>query len=68
MEKLSKYLKVAEAAQLLGVSENTVRSWADRGKLAVTRSPTGYRLFREQDLQAFLKEIAGPFNRRSKAK
>lgn len=68
MEKLSKYLKVAEASQLLGVSENTVRSWADHGKIPVTRSPTGYRLFREQDLHEFLKEIAGPFKKRRKAK
>jgi excisionase family DNA binding protein len=29
--KLSEYVKVAEAAEILGVSRGTVRTWADAG-------------------------------------
>ncbi len=34
-------LKIAEAADLLGVSEDTVRRWADAGRLETTRLPSG---------------------------
>ncbi len=45
------WLTLAEAATLLGVSQRTVRRWADRGLLRVTRSPSGYR-FRRADVEA----------------
>ena len=58
MTKLSEYLKVAEAAEMLGVSQNTVRAWAENGKLPVFRNPAnGYRLFRRSDLSQFLKKV-----------
>lgn len=58
MQKLDEYVKIAEAAQILGVAENTLRSWADSGKLPATRNPAnGYRLFRRKDLEAFLKQL-----------
>ena len=71
MQKVDEYLKIAEAAKLLGVAENTVRSWADGGKLAARRNPAnGYRLFRRQDLVAFLAAMDQPMipNRRNKPK
>jgi molybdopterin-binding protein len=34
-------LKIAEAAGLLGVSEDTVRRWAEAGRLETTRLPSG---------------------------
>lgn len=59
MTKVSEYVKVAEAAQILGVSQNTVRAWAETGKLPVHRNPAnGYRLFRRTDLDTFLRVIA----------
>jgi excisionase family DNA binding protein len=55
MTKLSEYVKIAEAAEILGVSQNTLRLWAEAGKVPVRRNPVnGYRLFRKQDLEAFL--------------
>lgn len=59
MKKVNEYVKVAEAAEILGVAQNTVRSWAEKGKLAVHRNPAnGYRLFRRSELEAFLKQLA----------
>ncbi len=34
-------LKLAEAAQLLGISDDTLRRWADQGRLEVVRGPSG---------------------------
>jgi len=59
MTKLSEYVKVAEAAEILGVSQNTVRAWSENGKLPVHRNPAnGYRLFRRSDLERFLAKVA----------
>jgi excisionase family DNA binding protein len=59
MTKLNDYVKIAEAATILGVSQNTLRLWAEAGKVPVRRNPAnGYRLFRKQDLEAFLGRVA----------
>jgi len=39
MRKLSEYFQVADAAELLGISENTLRNWAGAGKIPVHRKP-----------------------------
>jgi excisionase family DNA binding protein len=58
MTKLSEYVKVAEAAEVLGVSQGTLRTWAADGKIPMHRNPAnGYRLFKRQDLAAFLNRI-----------
>ena len=59
MNKLSEYVKTAEAARILGVSQNTLRSWAEAGKIPVRRNPANrYRLFLRRDLEQFLAQIA----------
>lgn len=65
MTKLSEYVKTAEAAEILGVSQNTLRAWAEAGKIPMRRNPAnGYRLFARKDLERFLTEIAKPKNTR----
>jgi excisionase family DNA binding protein len=59
--KLSEYVKVAEAAEILGVSLGTVRTWAADGKIPMHRNPAnGYRLFKREELEKFLNNIAKP--------
>jgi excisionase family DNA binding protein len=59
MAKLSEYVKVAEAAEILGVSQGTVRTWAEAGKIPMHKNPAnGYRLFRKADLEDFLRKIS----------
>ena len=61
MAKLSEYVKVAEAATILGVSQGTVRAWAEAGKIPMHKNPAnGYRLFRRADLEKFLAKVAKP--------
>jgi excisionase family DNA binding protein len=61
MNKLTDYVKTAEAARFLGVSQNTLRTWAAAGKIKYHRNPVnGYRLFLRSDLEAFLALVAKP--------
>jgi excisionase family DNA binding protein len=51
MTRLNEFVKVAEAAEILGVSQGTVRAWTEASKLRAHRNPAnGYRLFKRNDL------------------
>ena len=64
MLKLSEYVMTAEAAEILGVSQNTLRGWAEQGKVPMHRNPAnGYRLFRRSDLERLLSEIFDSFEK-----
>jgi excisionase family DNA binding protein len=55
---LKDYLRIKEAARLIGVSEGTLRNWGREGKIPTHRHPiNGYRLYRKADLEALLKAI-----------
>jgi excisionase family DNA binding protein len=57
MDKLRDYLRVKDAAHILGVSPNTLRNWSRNGKIATHRNPVnGYRLFRRADLETLLRK------------
>ncbi len=61
--KLCEYVKVAEAAEILGVSQGTIRAWAETGKLPMQKNPAnGYRLFLRTDLDNFLKSVEATRN------
>jgi excisionase family DNA binding protein len=56
--RLSEYVKVAEAAEILGVSQGTVRAWAEAGKIPMHKNPAnGYRLFKRVELEQFLEIV-----------
>lgn len=58
MSKLSDYLKTGDAAEFLGVSQNTLRTWAANGAISMHRNPAnGYRLFKRKDLEKFLRNV-----------
>ena len=59
MDKLSDYLRISEAAKYLGVSPNTLRNWVNAGKVVAIRHPVNdYRLFKREDLDSLLKQVA----------
>ncbi len=65
MKKLSEYVKTAEAAEILGVSQTTLRKWAESGQIPMKRNPiNGYRLFRREDLEGFLQSLDEPTRKR----
>jgi excisionase family DNA binding protein len=51
-------LNVRETARRLGVHENTVRNWEERGLLRAIRLPgSGYRRFRFEDVERLRQEM-----------
>ena len=45
MKKLNEYVMTADAAEILGCSQNTLRGWAAAGKIPVQQNPAnGYRV------------------------
>ena len=51
--------RVREAADLLGVSDDTVRRWIDAGRLASTTDAGGRNVVAGSDLAAFAQTLAG---------
>lgn len=52
-----KLLKIGEAAEILGVSVNTLRRWDENGKLVAIKKEGGtHRFYREKDLEIFASD------------
>jgi excisionase family DNA binding protein len=55
MKTMQDFLLVKEVARLLKVSPNTVRAWADSGKLPEHRHPVNnYRVFKKSDIDRLI--------------
>jgi DNA (cytosine-5)-methyltransferase 1 len=60
LPNLRNYLTVKAAAAFLGVSPKTLRYWDRTDKLKPVRHPLNrYRLYRREDLEAFLRQLNG---------
>jgi len=69
MKKLDEYLKVSEASDYLGISVNTLRKWADEGRIPVRiNAANGYRLFQREDLEGYLTQTAKSVQRVTRSK
>jgi DNA (cytosine-5)-methyltransferase 1 len=61
------FLRVKEAAEMLGVSPNTIRAWGGDGKIPEYRHPINrFRLYKRKELQNVLRAIERSRNGRSK--
>jgi len=50
--------RLKEVGQLLGVSDDTVRRWAERGRFATTQDDSGHRVVEGAELARFAQELA----------
>lgn len=58
MKIREKYLRVAEAAEYLGIAPNTLRAWGAAGKIPEYRHPlNNYRLYKPEHLERLFDEI-----------
>jgi molybdopterin-binding protein len=54
----SSQLRVSEAAALAGVSDDTIRRWADAGRITLTKGDNGRSVVEGSQLAGLLQEIA----------
>src|SRR6185312_13368298 len=53
-------MRIRQAAELLGVSDDTVRRWIDNGTLPATQDQTGRKVVAGRDLAEFWRGNAPP--------
>jgi excisionase family DNA binding protein len=53
---VTEVLTVSEAAREFAVSAQTIRDWADRGKLPAMRTISGQRIFSRADIERVRQE------------
>jgi excisionase family DNA binding protein len=58
---MAQLMQVRQVAQTLGVHENTIRRWEERGLLQAVRLPSGVRRFRPEDVEAMREQMFGGF-------
>jgi excisionase family DNA binding protein len=54
-------LQVRQAARGLGVHENTLRRWEERGLIRAVRLPSGVRRFRPEDIETLRRGMFSGF-------
>ena len=54
---MSTLMQVRQAARELGVHENTLRRWEERGLIQAVRLPSGVRRFRPEDIHALRDQM-----------
>ncbi len=52
-----KLLTISQAAARIGVHQNTLRIWADKGTVPMVKLPSGYRRFRPSDIERLRREM-----------
>jgi excisionase family DNA binding protein len=58
---MTQLMQVRQVARTLGVHENTVRRWEERGLLHAVRLPSGVRRFRPKDIEAMRTQMFSGF-------
>jgi excisionase family DNA binding protein len=58
---MAQLMQVRQAAQTLGVHENTIRRWEAQGLLQAVRLPSGVRRFRPEDIEHLREQMFSGF-------
>ena len=55
-EKSSRWMSLGAVSRMLGITDTTLRQWADQGRLPVYRTPGRHRRFLREDVEALMRE------------
>ena len=55
--EIERLLTINEAARRLGVHQNTLRSWADKGLVRHVKLPSGHRRFTATEVERLRREM-----------
>jgi excisionase family DNA binding protein len=58
-------ITIRDAARRLGVHENTVRRYVDRGLIRARRLPSGVRRLQREDVEVMARQGGEPFGKRN---
>jgi putative resolvase len=53
----TRLLSIGPAAERLGVSVATLRTWADKGLIKTVRLPSGYRRFLQSEVEEMRRQM-----------
>lgn len=58
-QKINEYINSREAAEFIGVHQNTLKNWAKKGKLTFYNHPLNSKwyMFKKADLEELLSKI-----------
>jgi len=51
----NRMISMSEAARILGVSAQTIRTWCSSGKMKHSRTPGGHRMFKLSDVERMME-------------
>ena len=58
MAKLNEFIKIKEAAKLIGVTPTTLRLWESKGKISSYRNPiNNWRMYKREEIEQLLENI-----------
>ena len=61
MPRVDAYLQIAEAAEMLGICQNTLRNWGRAGKVTEYRHPVNnYRLYKQVEVENLVRQLESP--------
>ena len=61
MQTNNEYMTVKDAAEMLGIAPNTLRSWGATGAIVEYRHPVNnYRLYKRSDLEQLRRRLERP--------
>lgn len=69
MRSMDEFVRVKEAAEILGVAANTIRTWGADGRIPEYRHPVNnYRFYKRSDLDDVLRRLTKSATRKRNTK
>ena len=58
MAKFNEFIRIAEAAKMIGITPTTLRTWERKGKIASYRNPiNNWRMYKSDEIEKLMERI-----------